>query len=421
MQAPVHPENTLPRSPAEADGLRIATNGHAGEHAAGHPSERPFARLDPNTVMSALEDIGLPCDGHLQALNSFENRVFLVGLDNGESRIAKFYRPGRWQREQLLEEHAFAAELMMAEIPLAAPLPRQMLTATAEEIQDWRDTLEDVIIDSDDEDSAPDAGNSAFCIQGNVEDSLYQSHGYFIAIYQRHGGRVPEMDNVRHGPAMRQRIGQFIARIHQVGARHSFARRPAISGHGNSARSIDIVLQSPWLPAEQRSTWESVARECANLIEQHLHPKDIDFRGIRLHGDCHLGNLLWTEAHGPHFVDLDDCCGGPAVQDLWMIADAAGLQSASLDDAPPGTIPVAMQELLEGYEQIRPFDHRELGLIESLRTLRMIRHSGWLAARWNDPAFPAAFPWFGTPQYWQGQILHLREQLERLQHQPLPQ
>ncbi|MDO4232832.1 MAG: serine/threonine protein kinase [Lautropia sp.] len=417
MPEPVHPASTTARNTtADANDGLLPIAARQPEHA-----ERPFARLDPHVVLTALEDIGLPCDGHLQALNSFENRVFLVGLDNGESRIAKFYRPGRWQREQLLEEHAFATELMMAEIPLAAPLPRQMLTASAEELQDWRDVLEGVIIDAEDDESTPDCCNSAFCIQNSVKDTLYESHGYFIAIYQRQGGRVPEMDNIRHGPAMRQRIGQFIARIHQVGARHAFSARPAIEGQANCSQSIGIVLDSGWLPEDLRAGWESVARQCTDLIEQHLHPAGIDFSWIRLHGDCHLGNLLWTEAHGPHFVDLDDCLGGPAVQDLWMIADAAGLQSGSADDALPGTIPVAMQELLDGYEQIRPFDRRELGLIESLRTLRMIRHSAWLAARWNDPAFPAAFPWFGTPQYWQGQILHLRDQLDRLQQQPLPQ
>lgn len=368
----------------------------------------PFAQLDPHTVLDALEAIGLQCDGHLQALNSFENRVYLVGLDNGESRVAKFYRPGRWQRTQLLEEHRFARELVAAEIPLAAPLPRSALMASSDELQQWQDAMLEA--DHDPAFMSQDAG-----------DTLFESHGFFIAVHPRHGGRVPELDNIRNGPAMRRRIGQFIARIHQVGARHGFAARPPIDCRQDGWDSIDTVLASGWLPADLREGWEAVTRACCTLIEQQLHPRDITLNWIRLHGDCHLGNLLWTEAHGPHFVDLDDCRAGPAVQDLWMIADAAGSPAdAAQAEVPFGAASQAMHELLEGYEQIRPFDHRELVLVEALRTLRMIRHSAWLAARWRDPAFPAAFPWFGTQPYWQGQILHLREQLALLQQHPMP-
>lgn len=368
----------------------------------------PFARLDPHTVLDALEAIGLRCDGHLQALNSFENRVYLVGLDNGTSRVAKFYRPGRWQRAQLLEEHQFARELVAAEIPLAAPLPRAMLMASDDELQRWQEAMLD------------DDHDPAFMMQ-DAGDTLFESHGFFIAVHQRHGGRVPELDNIRHGPAMRHRIGQFIARIHQVGARRGFQARSSIDSRHDGWEAIEAVLASGWLPDDLREGWEGLVRQCCTLIGQQLHPPGIDLNWIRLHGDCHLGNLLWTEAHGPHFVDLDDCRAGPAIQDLWMIADAAGTHADGQAEVPFGAASQAMLELLEGYEQIRPFDHRELVLVEALRTLRMIRHSAWLAARWRDPAFPAAFPWFGSQPYWQGQILHLREQLALLQQHPLPE
>ena len=227
---------------------------------------------------------------------------------------------------------------------------------------------------------------------------------------------MPELDNIHEGPAMRERIGQFIARIHQVGARHGFLHRPPLDCGLDGWRSIERVTECAWLPPEVRHQWEDLARQCCTLVEARLHPTlaspgVADFMRIRLHGDCHLGNLLWTEAHGPHFVDLDDCRSGPAIQDLWMIADAAGQQDAETGDDATSQ---AMQELLAGYEQIRPFERRELALVEPLRTLRIIRHSAWLAERWEDPAFPAAFPWFGSVRYWQGQIISLQEQLAQL-------
>ena len=316
---------------------------------------QPFAELGPNTVLAALEEIGLRCDGRLQALNSFENRVYLVGLEDGGSRVAKFYRPGRWNRDQLLEEHRFAHEIAAAEIPLAAPLHRDALMAPD--------------LHEEEEDPEDDAA---------VADTLFESHGFYIAVYRRQGGRVPELDNIHEGPAMRERIGQFIARIHQVGARHGFLHRPPLDCELDGWRSIERVTECAWLPPEVRHQWEDLARQCCTRVEARLHPTlaspgVADFTRIRLHGDCHLGNLLWTEAHGPHFVDLD------------------------------------------GYEQIRPFERRELALVEPLRTLRIIRHSAWLAERWEDPAFPAAFPWFGSVRYWQGQIISLQEQLAQLQ------
>lgn len=393
-------------------------NGPA-EARSSHP--QPFARLGPHAVLDALEEVGLACDGRLQALNSFENRVYLVGLESGESLVAKFYRPGRWQREQLLEEHQFALEIAAAEIPLAAPLNRAQLAqlshlarlSTAGASPPATGVTRPACNAPDSAHSSTPPEESSPLSEGST---LFESHGFFIAVYARQGGRVPGLDHVRDGPAMRERIGRFIARIHQVGARHPFRYRPALSCQLDGWAAIERILQGPWLPAEVASAWADMARRCCERIEARLQPAGENFGQIRLHGDCHLGNLLWTESHGPHFVDLDDSRMGPAIQDLWMLADAAGQQAEHDDDGsmPPGGASQAMQELLQGYRQVRDFDSRELALVEALRTLRMIRHSAWLAERWDDPAFPVAFPWFGSTRYWQSQVLHLQEQLPRI-------
>jgi len=326
---------------------------------------RPFTGLGPERVLDSLEAAGLECDGRLQALNSFENRVYLVGLEDGSSRVAKFYRPGRWTDDQILEEHAFAAELAEAEIPVVAPLP----------LADGR--------------------------------TLFDADGYRIAVFPRQGGRVPELDNVRDGPAMRDRIGQFIARIHNVGARARFRRRPAIDPTTHATEPIAAILASRMLPADLSDAWTSVATQCADRISARFAALG-DVARLRVHGDCHLGNLLWTD-DGPHFVDLDDARNGPAMQDLWMLADAG----AAMPDEHVSAS-AELTELIDGYERIRDFDRRELSLVEPLRTMRMLHYSAWLAQRWEDPAFPVAFPWFGTNRYWQDQILSLREQLGQI-------
>lgn len=327
---------------------------------------RPFANLGPGEVLDALESQGLRCDGRLQALNSFENRVYLVGLEEGGFRVAKFYRPGRWSDAQILEEHRFAFELAEAEVPVVAPLP------------------------------AADG------------DTLLKADGYRFAIYPRQGGRVPELDNTRDGPAMRDRIGQFIARIHRIGERTPFASRPPLELADPGRSAIDYIAGHDLLPADLREAWLTVANLCAARCREAFARCDVD-KGIRLHGDCHAGNLLWTD-DGPHFVDLDDCRAGPAIQDLWMLADAGGQT-----DPESGRPDAMLDELVDGYEKLRPFDDRERTLIEPLRTQRMLNYSAWLAERWSDPAFPAAFPWFGSNRYWQDQILYLREQLGALE------
>jgi Ser/Thr protein kinase RdoA (MazF antagonist) len=338
--------------------------GPGGSAASG--TTHPFAALGPDEVLAALETTGIRCDGRLQALNSFENRVYLVGLEEGGSCVAKFYRPERWRSEQILEEHRFARELVEAEIPVVAP-----------------DTL----------------GNGS---------TLADADGFRFAVYPRQGGRTPELDNAFHGPAMRDRIGQFIARIHNVGARAPFADRPEISPTTYGHEPIAIIRDSGMLPAELQSSWLAIAGQCVARVEERFD-RCAGLTTLRLHGDCHLGNLLWTD-EGPHFVDLDDCRRGVAMQDLWMLADAGRDGTGAFNE-----VPRELEELLEGYEKMRPFDRREVTLVEPLRTLRMIHYSAWLVQRWDDPAFPVAFPWFNTSRYWQDQILYLREQLGNLQ------
>lgn len=336
-----------------------------------HDGPRPFDALDPARILDALEAAGVRADGRLQALNSYENRVYLVETDDGAARVVKFYRPGRWSDEQIDEEHRFAAELAAAEIPVAAPIP----DATGRTLRHHDDLR--------------------------------------LAIFERIRGRAPELDNRRDGPAMRARIGQFLGRIHRVGRAATFRGRPALFDPLDGQRALEAVLACDLLPAELATAWTTIAEACLQACQQRWQAAG-DVERLRLHGDCHVGNLLWTH-DGPAFVDLDDCRTGPAIQDLWMLADASGgSDDAEADDEISG-LPrngrSALEELIEGYEQFTPFDRRELALIEPLRTWRMLTYCGWLAQRWIDPAFPMAFPWFESNRYWQDQILYLREQL----------
>ena len=351
-------------SSLDKTGNSEAAGGGDAEAAGGKP--QPFSTLDPDAVLDALESVGIRCDGRLQALNSFENRVYLIGLEDGASCVVKFYRPGRWRSEQILEEHRFAHELREAEIPVVAP------------------------------DLLPDGS------------TLAQVGGFRFAVYPRQGGRIPELDNVIHGPAMRDRIGQFIGRIHNVGARSRFSDRPAVDARSYGHEPIAIIGASGMLPAELADSWLAIAGQCVALVEERFNEAG-PLASLRLHGDCHLGNLLWTD-EGPHFVDLDDCRSGVAMQDLWMLADAGGAQAQQFDNASS-----ELEDLLAGYEKMRELDRREIRLVEPLRTLRMIHYCSWLVQRWDDPAFPLAFPWFNTSRYWQDQILYLREQLGNLQ------
>lgn len=321
-------------------------------------SNTPYYRLDPDTVIKSIESTGLFCDGRLLALNSYENRVYQVGLEEATPVIAKFYRPGRWSDEQILEEHQFSLEIAEAEVPLIPPMVL-------------------------------------------AEQTLHHHDGFRFALFERRGGHAPELDKKE----TRQWIGRFMGRLHAVGASHAFVHRPALTPDRFGRESIETILKDNWLPAHIENAFATLAQDLMIAIEA-CYSRSGSFQNIRLHGDCHPGNILWRE--GPFFVDLDDCQSGPAIQDLWMLLSGE-----------PEEMAVQMQDILEGYQEFYHFNHMELQLIEALRTLRMLHHSAWLARRWEDPAFPIAFPWFGEPRYWEDLILGLREQLGRMQEPAL--
>ena len=328
---------------------------------------QPFRELTPHAVLDALADVGLLGDGRLLQLNSYENRVFQVSLEGGGTVVAKFYRAGRWSEDQILEEHAFALELAAAEVPVVAPVELRPAGA-----------VEGLVC----------AGRPpTLAIHGSLR----------YAVSPRRAGRAPELDD----PEVLAWIGRFIGRLHRVGQQRGFSHRRCIDAATLGVAPRDWLLEHGDLPQPERSRWEQVSGQALELARARLTSLD-GLRTLRLHGDCHPGNLLWTP-EGPHFVDLDDCATGPAVQDLWMLLPGGLSESGA-----------ALASLLEGYETFCDFDRRELGLIEALRTLRMIHHSAWLAQRWQDPAFPAAFPWFGSSVYWSGQVAQLLEQIEQL-------
>jgi Ser/Thr protein kinase RdoA (MazF antagonist) len=345
-----------------------------GNQALGHRAPEPHAyeALTPDVVMDALAAVGQHGDGRLMALSSYENRVYLAHLESGEAVVAKFYRPGRWSDAAIAEEHRFAAELVAAEIPVVAPLR----------------------------------------LQG---ETLHHFNGFSFSVSPRRGGRRPELDDFD----VLEWIGRFLARIHTVGAARPFAQRPVLGLQTFALEPRDWLLAHGSVAPEVRTAWQEAMEEALALLREKIQwdahigndtPQDEETwpRLLRLHGDCHPGNILWTPDQGPHFVDLDDARTGPAVQDLWMLLDGDRAQRTQ-----------QLGALLEGYEQFRPFDRRELALIEPLRTLRLIHYSAWLARRWDDPTFPVNFPWFGGTDYWAGQVLMLQEQIEAMREEPL--
>jgi Ser/Thr protein kinase RdoA (MazF antagonist) len=342
-----------------------------------------FAALDPDLVLDALASVGLMGDGRLMALNSYENRVFLVHLEstaagvNAGAVVAKFYRPGRWSEAQMAEEHSFSLELAASEVPVVAPL----------------------VLDG---------------------KTLHQHAGFFFSVSPYRGGRAPELDDEE----VLEWVGRFLARLHDVGARSRFVHRPALNLQTFGEEPRNWLLENDFLPLDVRRAWEE---KSATAIEMIAGFADLTGAGaqngneraglkrLRLHGDCHPGNILWTPLDaaasagpGPHFVDLDDARTGFAVQDLWMLVSGERAQRQR-----------QLGLLVDGYEQFREFDRRELALIEPLRTLRLIHYSAWLARRWDDPTFRHHFAWFGSSDYWQGQVQMLEEQMEAMQDEPL--
>ncbi len=327
-----------------------------------HPhavSPPPYAALTPDVVLDAVASLGLAPSGTLLGLNSYENRVYQIGIEDDAPLVAKFYRPARWTDAQIAEEHAYSLELAEREIPVVAPLV---------------------------------LGGS----------TLHRHAGFRFALFPRRGGRAPELED----RATLEWIGRFLGRIHALGREAPFHERPAldIESHGREPRAW--LLAHGAIPEDIRPAWEAISIQALAAVEA-CTARVPGLTSIRLHGDCHAGNLLWTP-EGPHFVDLDDCRNGPAVQDLWMLL--SGSREA---------MTLGLNALLSGYEVFCPFDRRELQLVEALRTLRLIHYSAWLARRWADPAFPAAFPWFGSPRYWQDRILELREQIPLMEEPPL--
>jgi Ser/Thr protein kinase RdoA (MazF antagonist) len=322
----------------------------------------PYEGLTPEVLFDALDAVGLRADGRLMALGSYENRVYQVGIDDGSTPrwvVVKVYRPGRWSDAQILEEHEFVAELEEVEVPVVA----------------------------------------ATTIAGAT---LHHHAGYRFAVYPRQGGRAPEFDDLD----TLRRMGRLMARVHAVGARRPFATRPTLDIASFGRRSLDVLESEGCVPDDLRAAYFSVARQALQGVE-HAWARAGDVKQIRLHGDCHAGNVLWTD-DGPHFVDFDDARQGPAVQDLWMLFSG----DADRQRRQAGVF-------LEAYAQFRDFDPAEWHLAEALRTLRLIHHAAWIAERWRDPAFPAAFSWFGTPRYWQDRILELREQVALLDEVPV--
>jgi Ser/Thr protein kinase RdoA (MazF antagonist) len=318
----------------------------------------PFATLTPDLVLDAVESLGYLSDARILPLNSYENRVYQVGIEGQTSLIAKFYRPGRWTDPAIREEHAFSDELTEYEVPVVAPLRL--------------------------------AG-----------EALFEHRGFRFSLFPRYGGRAPEPGNLEQ----LHRLGQLLGRLHAVGALRPFAHREHLEVSNFGHASLATLLEGNFIPHSLLPAYQSVARDLLQRLERVFAEHRV--QAIRLHGDCHPGNLLCRD-DSFHMVDLDDCRMGPAIQDVWMML--AGQRQERLSQ---------LAELLDGYQEFYDFNPRELPLIEGLRSLRLLHYSAWLARRWDDPAFPKNFPWFGSERYWGEQILMLREQIAALDEPPL--
>ncbi len=318
------------------------------------PGEAPYAALLPDLILSACESAGLECDGCLLALNSYENRVYRVGIASSEPIVAKFYRPGRWTDAAILEEHAFAAALVDAEIPVVPPL---------------------------------ELGG----------ETLHHHEGFRCAFFPMRRGRSKEL-----GAAEDLRcLGRLLGRMHLVGEQVPFHDRPLLSIEEMGELSVQYLIDGHWLPDDILDAYRAITTQCLDRVGQ-IFSRVSPLVTLRLHGDCHLGNILWMD-DAPFFVDLDDCRTGPALQDLWMLLSG-----------PPEEQAGQLKFIVEGYETFRAFPYEELPLIEALRTLRMLSYAAWLARRWSDPAFPVNFPWFDTQRYWEEQVLALKGQLAEM-------
>lgn len=324
-----------------------------------HDSAHPFERLTPSFLLDAIESKGYWCDGRTFPLNSYENRVYQVGIEEKEPLIAKFYRPERWSEAQILEEHQFSYELAEQELPVVTPL------------------------------------------KDEEGQSLFHYDGFMFALFPRRGGHAPELDNLDNLFTM----GRFLGRMHRVGSAKPFTHRPSIDsqsfGHDSAA-----FISEHFIPAELKTAYDSLSRDLLQAIDE-IQAQCGQIETIRVHGDCHSGNVLWRD-DTPHFVDFDDARMAPAIQDIWMLLSGDRHEQTQ-----------QLSEIADGYNEFHDFPLSQLRLVEVLRTLRIMHYSAWLARRWDDPAFPHSFSWFNTVRYWSEHILELREQMALLNEPPL--
>jgi Ser/Thr protein kinase RdoA (MazF antagonist) len=319
----------------------------------------PFDTLTPDFILNSLEEHGVLSDGRLLALNSYENRVYQIGVEDGEPLVAKFYRPDRWSDDQIMEEHEFCFELAANELPVVAPI-----------------------------------------VDGNGQ-SMLRCGEFRVALFPRRGGRTPDIDDLDNLLI----LGRLLGRIHATGASRPFKHRPTIScanfGHDSVA-----IIGGRFIPVELSAAYDSLAEHLLSKLDA-IFASVGDIKRIRVHGDCHSGNILWRD-ETPHFVDFDDARMAPAIQDLWMLLSGDRERQRA-----------QLSEILEGYAEFNDFHFKELQLVEALRTLRLLHYNAWLAERWDDPAFPRTFTWFNSPRYWEQHILDLREQYAALDEPPL--
>ena len=319
----------------------------------------PFDKLTPDLLIDAVESQGFLSDGGFLALNSYENRVYQIGIENKTPMIAKFYRPNRWTDEQIFEEHQFCFQLQEQELPVVCP---------------WLNS------------------------EGK---SISHHEGFRFALYERKGGRAPELDNLDNLFI----LGRLLGRFHGIGATQPFKYRPTLNVKNFGWDSYELISKD-FMPKELSPAYDSLALDVLKAIDEILAGYG-QINNIRVHGDCHSGNILWRDDY-PHFVDFDDARMAPAIQDIWMLLSGDREEQTA-----------QITEIIQGYNEFYDFDYRQLRLIEVFRTLRIMHHSAWIARRWSDPAFPRAFSWFDSPRYWSDHILALREQLAALNEPPL--
>ena len=318
------------------------------------PNPHPYEQLTPDIVLDAIESQGHHVDGRVNALNSYENRVYQIGIENEPPLIAKFYRPERWSKAQIQEEHDFCFEIEAHDIPVVSPL------------------------------------------QNTDGESLYEYQGFIFALFQRKGGYAPELDHQNNLAIM----GRTLARLHHIGAQQAYQHRPQLNAQTFGQDSIDFVAEH-FIPFEHKTSYLTVSKSIMSLVSEKLQGA----KNIRVHGDLHIGNILLRDDI-PNLVDFDDSRSAPAIQDIWMLLSGE-----------PHEQEVQLQKIIAAYSEFRDFPFQELPMIESLRTLRMIHHTAWLARRWQDPAFPPAFPWFDTHQFWAQHVADLQQQLHALTYQ----